>query len=90
MVIGATMISTIDGFFGYNQVIVDEKDCYKTTFITPWGTSEYLRIPFGLMNFGSTFQELWIFPFETSWKIIEMYQYDLTTLSKERSSHVKD
>ena len=44
------MMSMLDDFSGYNQVMVKKEDRHKTTFITPWGTFEYLRMPFGLLN----------------------------------------
>lgn len=44
------MMSMLDGFSGYNQVLVKKKDQHKTAFTTPWGTFEYLRMPFGLLN----------------------------------------
>ena len=50
------MMSMLDGFFGYNQVLVKKEDRYKTNFTLPWGTFEYLRMPFGLLNVGATFQ----------------------------------
>ena len=46
----------LDGFSGYNQVMVKKEDRHETTFITPWGTFEYLRMPFGLINVEATFQ----------------------------------
>jgi hypothetical protein len=49
------MLSMLDGFSGYNQILVKEEYRSKIAFVTPWGTYEYLRIPFGLMNVGSTF-----------------------------------
>jgi hypothetical protein len=61
-VTGAGMMSMLDGFSRYNQVLVKKEDQLKTAFTTPWGTFMYLRMPFGLMNVGSTFQEQWIFP----------------------------
>ena len=50
------MISLLDGFSGYNQVLVIPEDQLKTTFATPWGTFMYVKMPFGLMNAGATFQ----------------------------------
>jgi hypothetical protein len=47
-VTGSGMISTLDGFSGYNQIRLKAEDTHKTTFTTPWGTFEYLRMPFGL------------------------------------------
>jgi hypothetical protein len=49
-VIGSGMISMLDGFSGYNQIKLKAEDRHKTTFTTPWGTLEYLRMPFGLCN----------------------------------------
>jgi hypothetical protein len=88
-VIGAGMMSMLDGFFGYNQVLLKREDQLKTTFTTPWGTFMYLRMPFGLMNAGSTFQREMDFSFrDLIQKIIEIYQDDLTVVSKERKDHI--
>jgi cleavage and polyadenylation specificity factor subunit 1 len=54
-VTGSTLISMLDGFFGYNQVLVVEEDILKTTFVTPWETYEYVFMPFGLKNARETF-----------------------------------
>jgi ribonuclease HI len=55
-VTGASRISMIDGFSGYNQISVMPEDREKTAFTTPWGTFMYAKMPFGLMNAGATFQ----------------------------------
>ena len=55
-VIGSQRLSMLDGFLGYNQVLVHTYDQEKTTFTTPWGTFMYDKMPFGLMNAGATFQ----------------------------------
>ena len=55
-VVGASRMSMMDGFSGYNQVAVLPEDQKKTTFTTPWGTFMYARMPFGLINAGATFQ----------------------------------
>ena len=56
MVSGSELFSLLDGFSGYNQVLVAEEDRLKTTFRTKWGTFSYRRMPFGLINAGATFQ----------------------------------
>ena len=56
MVSSSELFSLLDGFFGYNQVLVAEEDILKTTFRTKWGTCSYRRIPFGLINARATFQ----------------------------------
>jgi hypothetical protein len=55
-VTGATRMFMVDGFSGYNHVYVLPEDREKTTFTTPWGTLMYAKMPFGLMNVGTTFQ----------------------------------
>ena len=49
-VTGCELLSMMDGFSGYNQVLVKESEQYKTAFTTPWGTYVYVRMPFGLIN----------------------------------------
>ena len=46
----------MDGFSGYNQILVHLVDQEKTAFTTPWGTFIYVKMPFGLKNAGATFQ----------------------------------
>ena len=58
------MMSLLDGFSGYNQVWVKKEDRHKTTFTTPWGTFEYIRMSFGLTNIGATFQRAIIYAFK--------------------------
>ena len=53
---GAKVKSFLDGFSGYNQVVVHPYDQEKSAFTTPWGTFMYSKMPFGLMNAGATFQ----------------------------------
>jgi hypothetical protein len=55
-VTGASRISMIDGFSGYNKISVLSEDREKMTFTIPWGTFMYAKIPFGLMNAWVTFQ----------------------------------
>ncbi|KAL2634337.1 hypothetical protein R1flu_005816 [Riccia fluitans] len=63
-VAGQEMYSFMDGFSGYNQVSVAERDREKTTFITEWGAFAYRVAPFGLKNAPSTFQSVVTTAFE--------------------------
>ena len=49
-------MSFLDGYSRYNQVIIDEEDRLKTTFMTKWGTFAYKRMSFVLINLGATFK----------------------------------
>ena len=49
-------MSFLDGFSGYNQVLVHPDDQLKTTFRTKWGTYAYQKMHFDLINAGATFQ----------------------------------
>ena len=83
-VVGSKRISLLDGFSGYNQVLVHHDDRLKTTFTTPWGTFMYLKMPFGLMNAGATFQRAMDISFleELGYSII-IYLDDITFFPKQ-------
>nr|GFA09194.1 reverse transcriptase domain-containing protein [Tanacetum cinerariifolium] len=46
----------LDGFSAYIQIPIDPKDQGKTTFMCPYETYAYCRMPFGLCNAPGTFQ----------------------------------
>ena len=79
------MFSLLDGFLGYNKVLVAENDQLKTTFCTKWGTFAYRRIPFGLMNVKATFQRAMDIAFRgLSGNCVVVYLDDVTVFSKRR------
>jgi hypothetical protein len=92
-VTGASRMSMIDGFSGYNQVSVLPEDREKTTFTTPWGTFMYAKMPFGLMNAGATFQRAMDIAFiGEKDKFVVIYLDDITMFSqsdKEHYDHLK-
>jgi hypothetical protein len=89
-VVGASRISLLDGFSGYNQVLVHPDDQEKTTFTTPWGTFMYVKIPFGLMNVGATFQrEMDISFVDELGRFIVIYLDDVTVYSKSDEEHLR-
>jgi ribonuclease HI len=82
-VTGASRISMIDGFSGYNQISVMPEDNEKTTFTTPWGTFMYAKMPFGLMNAGETFQRAMDIAFiGEKDQFLVIYLDDITVFSK--------
>ena len=46
----------LDGYSGYNQIMIAPEDQEKTTFTCPYGTFAFRRMPFGLCNAPGTFQ----------------------------------
>ena len=45
---GHSMLSFMDGFSGYNQILMAPEDIEKTVFITKWGTYYYKVMSFDL------------------------------------------
>ncbi|KAL5575276.1 hypothetical protein UlMin_016975 [Ulmus minor] len=46
----------LDGYSGYNQIVIAPEDQHKTTFTCPYGMFAFRRMPFGLCNAPATFQ----------------------------------
>lgn len=83
MVNSAQMMSSLYGYSGYNQVLVDKRDRLKTAFTTKWGTFAYSRMPFELINVGATFQRTMDFAFKGMLgKNIVIYMDDLTIFQR--------
>eukprot|EP00253_Pinus_taeda_P013134 PITA_13134 len=90
-VAGSELMSFLDGFSGYNQVLVHPDDQLKTTFRTKWGTYAYQKMPFGLINAGATFQRAMDTDFRGFInRTVVIYLDDITVFSKERSNHLHD
>eukprot|EP00253_Pinus_taeda_P035841 PITA_35841 len=89
-VVGASRISLLDGFSGFNQILVHPDDQDKTTFSTPWGTFKYVKVPFGLKNAGATFQRAMDIAFAKEiHDFLVIYLDDLTAFSKSDQEHSK-
>ena len=78
---GSEVFSFMDGFFGYNQIQIKPEDQHKTAFIFPWGTFVYRKMPFGLKNVRSTFQQAMTLIFHDLKSIIEVFLEDLAAHS---------
>lgn len=46
----------LDGYSGYNQIVIAPEDQEKSTFTCPYGTFAFRRMLFGLCNALATFQ----------------------------------
>lgn len=83
------MMSFLDGYSGYNQVLVNHEDRMKKEFTTKWGTYAYHRISFGLISVRATFQRAMDTTFkDLIGKCIIIYMDDLTIFSKVGGDHL--
>ena len=85
---GSERFSFLDGFSGYNQVLVQESNRYKTAFTTKWGNYSYGKMPFGLTNAGATFQKAMEMAFGSMMeRFVLVYLDDITVYSKIAADH---
>jgi len=88
-VVGASRMSLLDGYSGYNQILVEEDDGDKTAFTTPWGTFHYAKMPFGLKNAGATFQQAMDMAFANEkYVFFVVYRDDLMVFSNSDDVHL--
>ena len=78
----------MDGFSGYNQIDILPQDQHKMTFIFPWGTFAYQKLPFGLKNAGATFQHAMSYVFHDIKSIAQPYLDDLLAKSRRHQDHM--
>ena len=86
--IGHVMFSFMDGFSGYNQIMMASEDREKTYFITEWGTYCYRVMPFGLKNAGATYQRATTTLFDDMMhRDVKVYVDDMIVKSHDRTDH---
>ena len=87
---GSHRYSFMDGYSGYNQILMHPEDKEKTTFITQWGTFCYRVMPFGLKNAGATYQRAMVVLFhDLIHKEVEVYVDDMVAKSSEGENHAE-
>ncbi|KAM2893488.1 hypothetical protein FF1_008841 [Malus domestica] len=73
----------LDGYSGYNQIVIAPDDQEKTTFTCPFGTFAYRRMSFGLCNAPATFQRCMVSIFsDYVEKIIEVFMDDFSVFGE--------
>jgi len=87
---GARVMSFLDGFSGYDQIVIQLEDQEKTSFTIPWGTFMYSKMPFGLMNVGATFERAMDIAFVgEKEKFVLIYLDDITIFSSSHKDHLQ-
>jgi hypothetical protein len=88
---GCEDMSLLDCFSGYHQIYMKEEDKASTSFITPFGTYCFVRMPEGLKNAGSTFSRLTKTVLESQiGRNIFTYVDDIVVASKNKEDHLAD
>ncbi|KAI4293215.1 hypothetical protein PAPHI01_2489 [Pancytospora philotis] len=85
---GATIFSKMDAKAGYHQIDLTEEDKEKTAFGCKFGTFEYNKMPFGLVNAPATFQRVMDRILSAYlWKFVVVYLDDIIVFSKSVQEH---
>jgi hypothetical protein len=80
---GQAFYCFLDGYSGYNQIVVAPEDQEKTTFTCPFGVFTYRRMPFGLCGAPATFQPCMLSIFsDMIEKNIEVFMDDFSVFGK--------
>ena len=86
---GHQLISFMDAFSGYNQILMHPENQEKTSFMTSRGSYCYKVMPFGLKNAGSTYQRLVNMMFaDQIGRTMEVYIDDMLGKSLEAEDHI--
>jgi hypothetical protein len=85
------MLSLLDMFSGYHQIRVRREDEEKMSFITPFGTFCFVRMPEGLKNAGCTFSRMIAIVLHPQLRRnILAYVDDIVVKSVQRRDHISD
>ena len=80
------MLSFMDGFSEYNQILMAPEDMEKASFIIEWGTYCHRVMPFGLKNARTTYHRAATTLFhDMMYRDMEVYMDDMIVKSQSRS-----
>jgi hypothetical protein len=84
-------MALLDCFSGYHQIWLRKEDEEKMSFITPFGTYCYLRMPEGLKNAGPIFYRMMKTVIkEQMERNICAYVDDIVVASRKKETHIQD
>ena len=85
------LLSFMDSFSGYNQIMMDEEDQEKTTFVISQALYYYKVMHFGLKNARVTYQRLvnCMFSHQIG-RNVEVYVDDMLAKSNDEADHLDD
>jgi hypothetical protein len=88
---GSETMALLDYFLGYHQIWLRKDDKEKASFITPFGTYCYLRMPEGRRNAGSTFYRMMkeALKDEVGRNVLS-YIDDIVVVSNKREDYISD
>jgi phage FluMu protein gp41 len=90
-VANSEILSLLDMFSWYHQIRVRREDEEKMSFITPFGTFCFVRMPEGLKNAGCTFSRMIAIVLHPQLqKNIFAYVDDIVVKSVQRRDHIRD
>ena len=85
---GCETLYFLDVYFGYHHIALKQSDQLTTSFITPFGSSCYVTMPFGLKKAGATYQRCMLNYFgDLIGQTVEAYIDDIIVKSK-RADHI--
>ncbi|KAJ9542724.1 hypothetical protein OSB04_029230, partial [Centaurea solstitialis] len=87
---GHELLTFMDAYSGYNQILMHKDDQEKTAFMTDKGIYCYKVMPFGLKNAGSTYQRLVNRMFKDHLgRTMEVYIDDMLVKSERSQDHIQ-
>jgi hypothetical protein len=88
---GYEMMALLDCFSGYHQIWLRKEDEEKTSFITPFNTFCYLRMPEGLRNTGPTFCRMTKAALKDQvGRNVLSYVDDIVVASRKKETYISD
>ena len=83
------LLSLLDAYSGFKQILMYPPDDLNTTFITPYGMYCYMVMSFGLKNVRATYQPMLSRVFEPLLgRTVEAYIDYILVKSKSRNDHL--